>query len=238
MLREASESGSHSASVAFCWAAVIEMSALTRVGVEPRHRSPQAQAAVRMLLSDACMRLKGPVLLAWVCGLSGCAGRSLSDGDTAPCEGDPAGAGGRHDPIVVPVGAGGARPGRGGANVGAAGATAGSSFGSAPSGPAVRHCEGSCSGCDLQPGICYVECNGDGSCTQTDLVCPEGYPCEISCFGDNACIQADAWCPDGYPCSLECNGRLSCTQLRYHCGGSGCSFSCRGSHACTQVHRD
>ena len=106
-----------------------------------------------------------------------------------------------------------------------------------PSAPSLPHCEGSCSGCSSELDVCYIQCIGDGTCTQADLTCPEGWPCVVVCAGRNTCGQADVQCPPGYRCSLECSGDLSCTQLRLECEGDLCELACSGSHACTQLHR-
>lgn len=105
-------------------------------------------------------------------------------------------------------------------------------------GAGLPACEGSCSGCDPELGLCFIRCKGDWACVQAELSCPEDWPCAVLCEGVNACTQADVRCPPGHACSLECQGRSSCTQLSLHCEGELCELSCRDERSCTQLYRE
>lgn len=136
-------------------------------------------------------------------------------------------------------GSSGASAGSGGSGSrGISGSDAGApaSGGSASSGGGAPRCQGSCSGCDPETGVCYIQCVGDRTCIQADLDCPEGWPCEILCHGSGACTQARISCPRDFPCSLECSGDRSCIQATFPCSGHLCELACSGSGACTQLH--
>lgn len=164
----------------------------------------------------------------------GCAGRSIANGDEGPCDlGTPL-----EPPGSTGTGGSSSVAGRAGSSSASSDTrgTGGASQGTPA--PPTTHCEGSCSGCDPARGVCFIQCNGDGACTQAELVCPPDWPCEISCHGADSCIQADVYCPAGYRCSLDCGGAESCIQLTYHCSGSGCELSCGNRQACEQLERE
>ncbi|MBC8074110.1 MAG: hypothetical protein IAG13_37670 [Deltaproteobacteria bacterium] len=92
--------------------------------------------------------------------------------------------------------------------------------------PAEGACPESCDACD--DGICTVSCEGEQTCAQSSVTCPDGWPCRILCVGIQACKQATLACPPSHACEIQCDGDQSCEETTMNCGDGLCSLRCDG----------
>lgn len=77
-------------------------------------------------------------------------------------------------------------------------------------------------------GTCIFDCDEPGSCTDGQLLCPPGRPCDVRC-GDGSCL-GNIVCGVLADCNIACEGELSCDQ-EIICEGE-CSVTCSGAGSC------
>lgn len=93
-----------------------------------------------------------------------------------------------------------------------------------PAPPGMGSCPARCTGgCAL--GTCTIACHPRSICEDTDIVCPQGWPCVVLCDGEGACNQVTVHCSDG-PCELQCSEPHSCEGLVLACGAQSCNAWC------------
>lgn len=90
----------------------------------------------------------------------------------------------------------------------------------AGAGPCPARCTG---GCALD--TCTIACDSRSPCDDTDIVCPQGWPCVVLCNGPDACKEATVHCSDG-PCELQCSEPKSCDGVVLMCGAQACNAWC------------
>jgi hypothetical protein len=79
-----------------------------------------------------------------------------------------------------------------------------------------------------QEGTCHFDCDAQGSCSDEQVICPPGVPCEVRC-GDGACYQ-NVICAVGSECNVRCEGEGSC-ERQVICEGE-CQVTCSGRDSC------
>jgi hypothetical protein len=88
------------------------------------------------------------------------------------------------------------------------------------SGSCPARCTG---GCAL--GTCTIACEPRSACEDTDIACPQGWPCVVLCDGAGACKHVTVHCSDG-PCELQCSEPDSCDGVEVECGAQSCNAWC------------
>lgn len=84
-------------------------------------------------------------------------------------------------------------------------------------------CPAVCTRCD--GGRCLVDC-GTTDCSNTDVTCPEGWPCDIACTSADACKRADLSCAIDHDCTVTCEGVEACLNATIVCGAGTCAVTC------------
>ena len=77
-------------------------------------------------------------------------------------------------------------------------------------------------------GLCRIECDQTGDCSQVTLDCPEGWSCFINCSGRTSCANSIFLCAENAPCEVSCAGPSSCSSLVLDCGRDACKMVCSG----------
>ena len=84
-------------------------------------------------------------------------------------------------------------------------------------------CPAACTSCD--GGRCLVDC-GTTDCSNTDVTCPEGWPCDIACTVADACKRGDLSCATDRDCTVTCQGVEACMNAMIVCGAGTCAVTC------------
>jgi len=164
-------------------------------------------------------------------GSSGAAAGSGAPGSGAPGSGAAGAAAG--DAGAAPLGGGvgagpnGYDPGGGGSGAAAPG-TGGGAVNEPPRND--NSCGNQCTrrGGRCQEGTCIFDCTEPGSCSEEQVLCPTGRPCEVRC-GDRACARGVVCDPLGQ-CDVRCEGAGSCAE-QVICEGR-CEIGCSGPYSC------
>ncbi len=81
------------------------------------------------------------------------------------------------------------------------------------SGRCPEACTDGCSG-----GVCYIECDWGGACSEQSITCPDGWPCEIFCGrGSAACRGTLITGGLRGSVAVECAGGSSCLDAVVTC---------------------
>lgn len=94
------------------------------------------------------------------------------------------------------------------------------------------YCPTECDTCS--DGVCFVKCDLEQECSDTKIICPEGFACDVTCSNKRACEGARIDCPSTYNCTVSCTAEQSCISAWIRCGDDGpCTLDCEsGTHAC------
>lgn len=86
-------------------------------------------------------------------------------------------------------------------------------------------CKGPGASC-LPDGTCVL-----GGASASEIVCPEGIPCQVNCPGLSDC-SGGVDCGKATRCDVRCAGSSSCSNNGVRCAGKTCEVTCSGNNAC------